>query len=168
MTEPASWPPRLVSSLRRNLDEYAEFVRACGDADTLQHLTRLLVIRSSGFLEQTSFEIARGYVEFRSGGMVRTFASSWLERTRNPSEANLMELVGRFDESLKLDFETFLHANDDLLSRELSFLVDRRNKIAHGLNENLNRQKALTLKGVSVTIADWFINHLDPSIKKAL
>lgn len=163
MTAPTQWPPKLVSSLRRNLDDYADFVRDCADSDTLQHLTRLLVVRSCGFLEQTSFEVARGYVESRSGGLSRSFALSWLERTKNPSELNLMELVGRFDESIKFNFDAFLHANDDYLSRELHFLIDRRNKIAHGLNENLNREKALTLKDVSVTIADWFITHLDPS-----
>jgi hypothetical protein len=162
MTAPTQWPPKLVSSLRQNLDEYSEVVRNCVDADTLQHLTRLLVIRSSGFLEQSSFEIARGYIEHRSGGLVRTFSMSWLERTRNPSEANLVELIGRFDANLQFEFDAFLHANDDLLSRELHFLVDRRNRIAHGLNENLNRDKALTLKDVSVTIAEWFITHLEP------
>jgi hypothetical protein len=56
-----------------------------------------------------------------------------------------------------------LDANDERLARELAFLVDCRNKIAHGLNEGIGSQKALALKDVAVEIADWFVLRFNPT-----
>lgn len=123
----------------------------------------MLVIRSSGFIEQTAKETCRSHVHSKSGGRVRSFALSWLERGRNPSPDNLLEIVGRFDSALYDDFSALLEDDDQRLRRELSFLVDRRNKIAHGLNEGVSRAKALDLKGVADEISDWFVLRFHPS-----
>jgi len=55
-----------------------------------------------------------------------------------------------------------LEADDQRLRRELAFLVDRRNKIAHGLNEGIGTVKALALKDVASEAADWFIARFNP------
>jgi hypothetical protein len=51
-------------------------------------MSRMLVVRSSGFVEQTAHEVCRAHVRERSGGPTRSFALSWLEWSRNPSPEN--------------------------------------------------------------------------------
>ena len=91
------------------------------------------------------------------------FAMSWLGKSRNPTPDNLCELVGRFDLRLRDDLDCMLEADDQRLRRELGLLVDRRNKIAHGLNEGITASKAISLKTDVETVSDWFIANLRPS-----
>ena len=53
-------------------------------------------------------------------------------------------------------------ADDQRLYREVTFLVDRRNKIAHGENEGIGAAKAMRLKGVACELADWFVLRFNP------
>jgi hypothetical protein len=157
------WPPWLVVSLREKLDVCAGVTSSALDAELAPFMARFLVIRSSGYLEQAAFEVVRSYVQARSGGPVRAFAGSWLERTRNPTPENLTDLIGRFDSSWRNEFVELLDDDDERLKRELAYLVNLRNRIAHGLNEGVGREKALLLKDVSVELADWFILRFNPS-----
>ena len=125
-------------------------------------LARFLVIRASGYLEQVIVECFRGHVNEKSGGLVRSFANSWLERSRNPSPSNLLEMVGRFDSSFRDELEQLMAEDDDRLKRELSFLVSARNSIAHGMNEGVNPTRALALAGVAIELGDWFILRFNP------
>lgn len=156
MSRIAAWPPWIVKSLRSNLDELSLIVSdARGfEPEVLAWMSRMLVVRSSGYVEQTANAACVGHVEQKSGGPVRSFARSWLERTRNPSPDALAELVGRFDMSYQEDFITLLDRDDQRLRRELSLLVDRRNKIAHGFNEGISRDKAIALKDVALEVGD--------------
>lgn len=162
MTKVVSWPPNQVERLRRALEDLAEAVFLTREAEILQWLTRMLVVRSSGYIEQTSREVFCGYIGERSGGFVRTFGQSWLDRSRNPSPDNLVGMIGRFDHALQVEFEYLLDSDDQRLRRELAFLVDRRNHIAHGLNEGVNRDKALALKDVALEVSDWLILKFNP------
>lgn len=160
-----TWPPRQVTSLQSTLGALVQTVRD----DTRQlspesrgWLARFLVIRASGYLEQVIVECFRGHVVEKSGGLVRSFASSWLERSRNPSPSNLLDMVGRFDSSYRDELEQLLAKDDDRLKRELSFLVSVRNSIAHGMNEGINPTRALGLSEVAVELGDWFILRFNP------
>lgn len=157
-----SWPPLQVARLRDALDELAETVQESRDPETLTWLTRMLVVRSSGFIEQCANEVFRGYIGARSGGLVRSFGHSWLERSRNPSPDNLSDMIGRFDHELRVEFEALLEEDDQRLRRELAFLVDRRNHIAHGLSEGINREKALSLKEVAFEVSEWLVLRFNP------
>jgi hypothetical protein len=157
-----SWPPFQVARLRVALEELAETVEGSREPETLTWLTRMLVVRSSGYIEQTASEVFRGYIGARSGGLVKSFGHSWLERSRNPSPDNLLDMIGRFDHSLRLEFEELLEEDDQRLRRELAFLVDRRNHIAHGLSEGINREKALSLKDVALEISEWLVLRFNP------
>jgi hypothetical protein len=95
--------------------------------------------------------------------MVKTFAHSFLERSKNPSLPNLLEQLGRFDSQLQSEFQAFLDEDDERLSRDLAFLVDRRHKIAHGLNEGINPARALALTESAKDVADWFVLRLNPT-----
>jgi hypothetical protein len=160
------WPPWEITSLQYNLDVLSNLVERPSDqlftSDAYPWLCRLLVVRSCGYLEQVVVEVCRAYVRERSGGPVRTFAHSWLDRAGNPTPDRLGEFVGRFDSTMQEDLLTFLADQDERLSRAVYFLVDRRNRIAHGLNEGISRAKALELKLVACEVADWFVLRFNP------
>jgi len=161
----ANWPPSEVTKLKLRLDELANLVALpAGDSppEARDWLARLLVVRGCGYLEQTVILVSRGYLAGRSAGPVRTFGQSWLERGKNPWPDSLCLLAGRFDTEWSAELEALLEADDQRLRRELAFLVDRRNKIAHGLNEGIGTVKALALKDVACEAADWFIARFNP------
>lgn len=162
MAKVQSWPPYQVVRLRDALDELAGTVAKVNDPEIAPWLSRMLVVRSSGYVEQTSREIFRAFIDARSGGLVRSFGQSWLEKSRNPSPDSLLEMIGRFDSSIRDEFDQMLESDDQRLRRELSFLVDRRNQIAHGLNEGINRDKSVALKEVAIEVADWLVLRFNP------
>jgi RiboL-PSP-HEPN len=161
----STWPPVNLLRLKSALDQLADAVanRPPHRTDDEQiWSTRFLLLRICGYLEQVTHETSRSYVLAKSGGLVRSFAMSWLGKSRNPSTENLLDLIGRFDGALVDDLASLLNADDQRLHRELSLLVDRRHKIAHGLNEGITESKALSLKADAETIADWFFRNLKP------
>ncbi len=164
MTKVDRWPPWEVSSLRQKLEDLSTLVETPAglDPDVLSWMSRMLVVRSSGFVEQTAKEVCRAHVEKRTGGPVRAFALSWLEWSRNPSPENLCQLVGRFDKSFQDELIELLEKDDQRIRRELALMVDRRNKIAHGLNEGITKDKAIALKAVAVEVSDWLILRFNP------
>jgi hypothetical protein len=83
-------------------------------------------------------------------------------RGSNPWAHKLVALLARFDGVWAAEFEEILSADDHRLKGELNLLVDRRNKIAHGLSEGIGSVKALELLGTARDVADWFILRLDP------
>lgn len=162
MAKATTWPPYQVERLRVALEELGTTVETTRDTDVLSWLTRMLVVRSSGFIEQTSREVFWGYIEDRAGGLVRAFGHSWLDKSKNPSPDNLLDMIGRFDHALRVEFDELLEAGDQRLRRELAFLVNRRNHIAHGLSEGINREKALALKSVALEVSEWLVLKFNP------
>jgi hypothetical protein len=71
-------------------------------------------------------------------------------------------MIGRFDAGLRDEFKQFLEGDDERLRRELALLVDRRNKIAHGLSESIGRDKALLLKEVALEVSEWLVLKFNP------
>jgi hypothetical protein len=159
------WPPWQLQSLKANLDSLAQAVaeRPPGRSDD-EHiwLTRFLLIRICGYLEQVAHETVRGFIQAKSYGMARSFAISHLARSRNPTPDNLIEVLSRLDVRLGDRLRDLLNESDQRLYRELSLLLDRRHKIAHGLNEGLNAGKVLQLREDAEQVADWLIQELDP------
>lgn len=165
-----AWPPRELASLERRLDELISITRSNDrglSSEIRSWLARLLVVRSCGYLEQVTVEVFRAYVDAKSGGMVRSFARSWLERSRNPTPERLLDAVGRFDDLLRQDLSELLELEDQRLYRELCFLVDRRNKVAHGLNEGITPVRALRSSEAAKEIADWFVLRMNPLRQRA-
>ena len=145
-------------ALRKLVDEKAR----SEDDDVVRELARFLVVRSCAFLERVSEECCRSYLRSKSNPRSAAFGESWLGRSRSPSPENLVQLVQRFDHDWAKEFRQFLAEDDERLGREVSFLVDRRNKIAHGLSERVTTQKAIALSYISQDITDWFVKRLDP------
>lgn len=165
-TAATRWPPLEVTRIRQSLDELSALLddqlRKSDPELVAAPLARLLVVRTCGYLEQVMLEVTRAYIVARSGGEVRTFAQTWIPEGRNPWPSFLLEWVGRFDEKMAIELDEILQADDERLHRELSFLVNRRNRIAHGLNEGITARKALDLQAVAYEVADWFVLRFNP------
>jgi hypothetical protein len=160
-----AWPSRALTNLERSLNE----LRAAVDrpdrswsVDVTGHLTRFLVVRSCGYLEQVVDECCRAYLKSKAAPGAAAFGSSWLGGGRNPTPGMLESLVARFGLGLEAELHELFASDDEYLKREIGLLVDRRNKIAHGLNENIGSRKALDLVNAATTTADWFLLRLDP------
>lgn len=163
------WPPLGVLRLRQALDGVCKLVeRPEYDLDknleVHQSLCRFLVVRSCGYLETSTVETCRAYVNAKSGGPVRSFAHSWLERSGNPSPVYLIQLIGRFNPTMANEFEQFIAEEDGRIKRDIDFLVNRRNRIAHGESEGINQTRAIQLKETSCEVADWFILRFNPNL----
>lgn len=162
------WPPWVVSSSEKRLDDLVEAVRSddSRDMDEQIWLTRFLVVCACGYLEQVVQQVVTGYIHGRVTGTVKSFSLSWMGKSRNPSPENLLDIVGRFDGDWRDELQAMLDANDGHLNQELLMLISRRNQIAHGLNEGLNSRKAIELVLVSKQLADWFVRRFDPDASK--
>jgi hypothetical protein len=159
------WPSREISSLKRSLDEIVTLVRSPArdqPDEVTRALARFLVVRTCGYLEQVVEECCRAYLYSKSAPAAAAFGRSWLGRGSNPTPDRLEALARRFDPGWAGELRELLERDDQLLSRELSLLVDRRNKIAHGLSEGLGARKALDLESSASVVASWFVNRLDP------
>ena len=156
------WPNQYVASaqqsLRRLKDLLDQAIRN-GDTAVAAELARFLVVRSCGFLEQITVTCCRCYILRHSNGPAGLFGVSWIRRTRGSLPESLVDLVGRLNDSWREDLESYLKENDEYRWIEIKFLADRRNRIAHGLNESVRPRKASELYDVSIEVADWFIKY---------
>lgn len=159
------WPPRRLLLLESQLDQLAGAVKDTStrsDADQVW-LSRFLLVRACGFLEQVVHETIVEHLRQRSGGTARAFALSWMTRSRTPSPENLYNLLNRLDQSMEDQLRELMNDDDGHYYRELSMLVHRRHQIAHGLNEGLGTKKVLELVDLVKLLSDWFIRRLDPT-----
>lgn len=165
VTRAVRWPPSEILLLERALDELSDAVRDRPGArtdDEQMWLTRFLVVRSCGYLEQVMYLCATNHLEAKSAGTARSYSLSWLERSINPSVSNISVTLGRFDQGLADEFELMLSENNGELQNDLSALVTKRHAIAHGKNEGLGATRALALCEVAKQMADWMIRSFCP------
>ena len=125
-------------------------------------LSRFLVVRTCGFLERTIVECCGAFLTSKAVPRVAAYGVSWVSQRGNPKPERLVDLVRRFDSEWGDELESLLDEDDGYVRRELSFLVDRRNKIAHGESEGISASKALALLEPVRRLADWFVLRLDP------
>lgn len=160
------WPPQDIRPLERSLDDLAESVRnppkERGDDEQIW-LTRFLIVRSCGYLEQVLHECTISHLQFVAGGTARSYAMSWLSRSINPSPENVVRTLGRLDMNFADDFQQWLDDNGGELNHELSALISRRHGIAHGLNEGFGSRRALALYDIAKIVADWLVLRLNPA-----
>jgi hypothetical protein len=84
-----------------------------------------------------------------------------LFKGRNPWPQTLIDRFRGLQAGWSAELENFLTEEDSRRSRELSLLVDRRNKISHGQNEGVGVRKALDFADLSLELGDWIIVRLD-------
>lgn len=160
-----AWPTQELQFSRRGLESIRALLheQAYGSNDQVEaELARFLVIRSCGHIEYTFAESIACYVDSKSHDYVTSYVRSGLFKGRNPTSKAMCETLGRLNSGWESSFEDFLSEDLGLYQRELNFLVDRRNKIAHGQSEGIGRRKALDLAEYAFDIGDWIIDCLDP------
>ena len=161
------WPSQEIQNLGRALDESENLVRnpsANQPDEVTRALTRFLIVRTCGYLEQVVDCSCRAFLISKSAPQVASFGSSHLGKGANPTPDRLAALLTRFSREWAELFKSFVAEDDEFRSRELAFLVDRRNKIAHGASEGIGAAKALALVPVAREVADWFCTVLDPTV----
>lgn len=165
MAWPNQWPSHLLDASRQGLIDLHDEVDSL-DSDTSPEtdgaLSRFLVVRSSGHIEFTFDEAFCVFAESKSSPAVSAFVRTQFFRGANPTPKRIGETLRKLDPAKADAFGQFIEADDQRLKRELEFMVNRRNKIAHGQSENVNRRKALNLALVALEVGDWVVSTLDP------
>lgn len=157
------WPSRALMDLSRSLKTLEIIVQGQKPSEPASaELSRFLVVRICGYLEQSVEESCRSYLRSKSDPRSAMFGESWFGRGASPRPEFLIKLVQRFDRAWADELDALLRRDDELLKRELEFLVDKRNRISHGLNQGVGQRKALDLVSTVRQVADWFINRFDP------
>lgn len=134
-----------------------------GDSSEIEGaLSRFLVVRASGHVEFTFDETFCSFAESKSSPAVGSFVRAQFFKGRNPTPSRIADGLRQLDASLSDEFEAFIDENDQSRRRELEFMVNRRNKIAHGQSEGIGRIKALALADIALEIGDWVATKLDP------
>ncbi|WP_416138806.1 HEPN domain-containing protein [Halomonas sp. HK25] len=158
-----SWPSRALVDLERSITSLEALVHNQDPSEPVSaELSRFLVVRTCGYLEQSIEECCRSYLKSKSDPRSAAFGESWLGRGANPRPDSLIKLVKRFDSAWADDLEALLSAEDELLKREIEYLVDKRNRISHGLNQGVGQRKALNLVPFARRVTNWFIFMFDP------
>lgn len=161
-----SWPTRQMLNLDRSFKELERLVKdlpVSEEPEKAAALSRFLVVRTCGFLEQMVEKSCVAYLESKSDFRSASFSKSWFGSGANPTPVKLIKLVSKFDPTWSSELEDLFKSDDELLLREISFLVDRRNKIAHGVNEAVGMKKALDLVGHARVVASWFTEKFRPA-----
>lgn len=161
-----SWPTREMLNLDRSFKELERLVKdiqVSEEPEKAAALSRFLVVRTCGFLEQMVEKSCVAYLESKSDFRSASFSRSWFGSGANPTPNKLVTLVSKFDPAWSAELEDLFKRNDELLLREINFLVDRRNKIAHGVNESVGIRKALDLVGHARVVANWFTEKFKPA-----
>jgi hypothetical protein len=99
-----AWPSLQITNLERRLKRVEALVEHPSSEEpdeVTQALARFLIVRTCGHLEKTVQECCLVYVQNKSAGRVRYFSASWLKKIENPTPDTLIQLVGRFDSSLR-------------------------------------------------------------------
>lgn len=161
-----AWPPLILQNSRVELTKLVETLDKLDDStsdDFVKYLSRFLVIRACGHIEFSLAEAVSLHSEHRSHPYIASYVRSGLSNSgRNPKPGSISEILKRLSPDWAAEFDEMMAEDSDLYSRELSFLVDRRNKIAHGQSEGVGRRKALDLAKIALHIADWIIETLNP------
>nr|WP_282706025.1 HEPN domain-containing protein [Paraoerskovia marina] len=147
---------RLVN-LRKMLDELP-----AEPPEVAAELARFLVVRSAGYIENTFETCIKHFAEAKSHPAIARHVVNGLFRGRNPAPEVLVERTRNFDEGWAVQLEHLLGDDDSRIGRELAYMVDRRNRIAHGRSETVNRRKALDLADIAVELGDWMATLIDP------
>lgn len=123
-------------------------------------VNRYLCVRVCGFTEQFLIATGRAACERTSGGVGRSFALSWLDRSFNPSAANIETFLRRFSPGWADDLRVFL--SDEERSSRLNALVGIRNDIAHGKNQGVSPTQVWDYFALVLEVSEWIADRLDP------
>lgn len=126
------------------------------------HLAKLLAVRAAGHVEFTLDTCLHQYAKAKAHQRVSDYVRAHLFQGRGVTPRKIIEKVRWFDLGIADELEAFLNEDDEYRKRELKFLVDKRNKIAHGQSDGVGAAKADVLASISLELGDWLVRCIDP------
>lgn len=164
MTWDSSWPTLEMQASRQRLEDLRRLVMEAPaePPDVGAQLARFLVVRSTGYIEVTFETCIKHFAEAKSHPAIARHVAAGLFRGRNPRPDVLVERIKTLSETWAAELLAYLAEEDDRVKRELEFMVDRRNKIAHGQSESVNRRKAVDLADIALDLGEWLTLLIDP------
>ena len=158
-------PARFVdrrSAIRAQLREIDEIVLRADEEEDLvvrEYLSRLAVIRLSGFIEKSFEHMVNGFLEENSSHRVLRFGQRQASRLSNLNPTNLEQIVGSFDEEWSAKLSEFL--SQDERRQTLGNLIGARHSLAHGgtsaVSSSLLRQYHEIAESTIDLLCDMFV-----------
>jgi len=149
-----------VAALRNRLD--STFARVASlsveDLEIRSDFARYLCVLVSGFVETALAELAIEYCRKRSAPTVTNYATSQLGRIQNVKAERLLQFMGWFDQSWRIEVQNFI---DGPRKDALDSVVDLRNKIAHGESVGVTYTRIRNYYQRIVEIIDFVTQKLD-------
>lgn len=159
-----SWPTQELQNSKKKLTELINLLDEFGNEppEVSSELARFLVVRSTGYVEHLFDTCIQCFAEAHSHRFIARHVESGLHKGRNVKPDTLLDRIKPFSDEWHKDLKDYFDADDCVVRRELNFMVDRRNRIAHGMNESINRRKALDLAHLALGVGDVILVLMDP------
>jgi hypothetical protein len=119
-------------------------------------LARLACVQLSGFIEHVLYDLILAWACNRADSRIQLYLEKELERFQNPKSEKIAQLLGRFDDQWKREYEAL--ANRDAIDS----VVSLRNSIAHGENTGVSLAAVKDYLSRIRPIVDWLISRFDP------
>ena len=132
------------------------------ELDVHAHWAKYTCVLVSGFLEQAIKEIFLEHAYANSSPRVRKYVAGTWPTSKNMKCDAIKEILGHFDGMWVTGFEEWLNGSER--RKEINEIINWRNAIAHGKEENTNN---VTLASVSnkFEIACDLIDYIEELLK---
>lgn len=138
------------------VQDFKNFGNSESEDDIENYITRFLIIRSCGYIEEVYRRSICLYVEKRAGKEIRNLIfNAKFRKGANPTQERIVETLRDLDPGLKNSFLSILGDNENLKS-----LITMRNTVAHGGSDRCTRRQAIEKGNLAITIGDWFLENL--------
>lgn len=161
-----AWPPVATRQREQDLKSLADDIRGLpvDNFDSVERsLVRFLAVRSAGYIEATRDDAAEAFCRARSSAEVWLRVKAGLRTGLGVRPQQILDFVGSFDTSWKLQLEEGLLSIDGIHRSRLGALVEVRKKIAHGHGEALTSRKAFDYLETSLEVGHWLLRRFDPN-----
>lgn len=150
--------------------------RSYRDDDALQslanevrsNLSRLLLLRSCGYLEYAINTAVKEWTEENHSLVYKDFIEPSLTRGSKANRERINKMVGIFAPHYADEMKEFLlfKRTGELSDRggEISEMIKFRNKISHGLSDQLDTESALDFAELALEVGDKIIEFMNPYI----
>ncbi len=113
--------------------------------DSLPFLTKYALIKSCGIIELCFKTIICDQVSQKENVRIKKYLDdTFLSRGVNPKVKAIAGYLAKFDEAWPKEFENRVQVKDDKISPSMRYLVDERNKHAHGKDTRIGFHEILS------------------------
>ena len=130
------------------------------DSELQSHWGKYCCVLASGFVEESVRTLISNYAAVRSHSKLHRFIGSDLKRFQNADMEKILNLLDRFDPSIKDTFEKQL---DDKDSSAVTSLVSVRHSIAHGGASGISLSTVSNYYSSAITVIETLEKVLSAS-----